>query len=151
MAPAELRERFGAIGARLTERQSYASLRLGMPWAGLELRSGDLDAAMRALSIEDQGIDRGDSFPGIVLAAAIPPLTRWAAPETATEFGDRLATAMAAQTSLARRILFFRLAALLAIRMDQAGHAADADGLRARIEPSTRELPAAAAWLQAAR
>lgn len=146
--PALLRDRFAAIGRRLADRAGYSTSRLRLPWAGLQLRLGDEPAALSALTTEDLSVDRGDPFPGLVLAAAIPPLARWAAPEHAGAVADALVAAIDAETNLARRFLVFRVAALLAIRLEEAGRVDDAAALRKRIDGACAGVPEAHSWLR---
>ncbi|MCC6785319.1 MAG: hypothetical protein IT457_20885, partial [Planctomycetes bacterium] len=143
----QVRDRFAAIGRRFDEREAYSTSRLRLPWAGLQLRLGEPEAALRVLTTEDLSVDRGDPFPGIVLASAIPPLARWAKPETAVGLGEALVAAIVQQPNLARRFLLFRVAALLAIRLDDAGRGDEAQALREKLAPTCVDAPGHAEWL----
>ena len=95
------------------------------------MRAGNLAAARRALTLEDPSVEIGDDFPAQALAAATPALALWRDPDLALPWGTFLQE-QAQIGSFGRRLLFQRLAELLARRLEDADRQADADRLRQR-------------------
>ncbi|MFO1053515.1 MAG: VWA domain-containing protein [Planctomycetota bacterium] len=149
---ASIRERFAAVRTRLDDPEaSYQALRLALPWAGLDVRDGNLDAALRDLEVEDNSLERSDDFPAAVFAQAIPPLSRWSKPELATDLAARIAAAVKDESRVERRFLLLRLAGLLAHRLDAAGRGEDAERVRGMFAAEIAALPDLADWFAAAK
>ena len=144
---ARLRDAFATVPTEFVGRsQVHWHAGLALPWCGLALRSGDLDAALEALAVDDPQLDNRDAFPAIALAASVPPLALWKDPSLAADFADRVVTRIEA-ASAGSAALAFRVGALLAHRLDAAGRAAEATALRERLRAFGALATAYAEWL----
>jgi hypothetical protein len=140
---------FAPIKAYLQGSTRYGDARIGLPWAGVCIRTGSIEDAVEALLVEDSQSDTGDQVPARNLAAAVPPLQLWKDPLLAVPYAKRLAAAAAAAGRQGTRGLLVRTGLLVAARLDEAGRPEDAAQAREALREQAGLVPYAASWLQA--
>jgi hypothetical protein len=146
--PRETLESFSLVAAHLKDSNRYGDIRIALPWAGLQLRAGDLDRAVEALQVDDSQVGTGDLVPARSLAAAAPPLALWEDQALAVPFAEKLAVAAAEARSGGTRGVLVRVGLLVAARLDAAGRAEDARRVRELLGAQAGLVPYAASWLQ---
>ncbi len=139
---------FAPIDGHLRGSNRYGDTRIALPWAGVCIRTGDIERAVEALMVDDSQNDTGDLVPARNFAAAVPPLSLWKDPTLAVPFAERLAGAAAEARGNGMRGVLVRTGLLVAARLDEAGRKDDAVRVRAALREQAGLVPYAASWLQ---
>lgn len=141
-------EAFSLVASHLRGSNRYGDIRIALPWAGLQVRSGELDSAIESLLVDDSQTDSGDLVPARSFAAAVPPLELWEDQALAVPFAEQLARAAAGAGRSGTRGVLVRIGLLVAARLEEAGRAEDAARARELLREQAGLIPYAASWLR---